>query len=164
VSTVIVSNSPTAQQSSETSDDISQVFVAVFGRVSLSFVLASVVLFLAIVLFGLPVAIDQAILITLGSGLFSLMALVPGWVIGRSVAQGGAVRGSVATVGVSAAIAIRFAGTVALFVACRYHFGEESLSIVFLVIGWYVFLTSIEVHGLARGLTSLDHSRVRQAG
>ena len=55
-------------------------------------------------------------------------------------------------------MAIRSLGTVALFVACRYHFGEESQTVVFLVIGWYVYLTSVEVYSLARGISSLDRN------
>lgn len=104
----------------------------------------------------------MVILISIASGLVSLAALVPGWLIGKSVANDKSVLTGVATVGVSAALAIRFTGTVALFVACRYHFGVEATGwIAFLVIGWYVLLTIVEVQQLAKGLTSLDRKPAR---
>ena len=106
--------------------------------------------------YGQWIAWDQAVWVSLASGLITLASLVPGLLIGRGVSAERIALSSVAIVSASSAMGIRFAGTVALFVACRYHFGEESSPIVFLVIGWYVFLTSIEVHGLARGCTSLD--------
>jgi hypothetical protein len=100
---------------------------------------------------------SKMILISIASGLVSFAALLPGWVIGKSVANDKSVLTGTATIGVSAALAIRFTGTVALFVACRYHFGVHGLaSVAFLVIAWYVLLTMVEVQQLAKGLTALD--------
>ena len=86
--------------------------------------------------------------------------MIPGWVIGRTAGIQRAGESSVALIGVVAAMAIRFSGTVALFVVCRYHFGEESQSVAFLVILWYLSLTSIEVFSLARGIMSLDQNTI----
>ena len=145
----------------EVSDEVSKIFEQVAWQVSIGWLLGCILL--AAVQMGLPasgnehwIAVNQLVWVSLASGLITLASLVPGLVIGRGVGGDRVARTSVAIVSASAAMGIRFAGTVALFVACRYHFGEESSSIVFLVIGWYVFLTSIEVHGLARGCTSLD--------
>ncbi len=51
-----------------------------------------------------------------------------------------------------AGMAIRLAGTVALFLSCRYHMATSAEMIAGMTIGWYVLLTSIEVFVLAREL------------
>lgn len=50
----------------------------------------------------------------------------------------------------------RLAGTVALFLLCRYHFAASAESIASLTIGWYLFLTSVEVVTLSRELPKAD--------
>ncbi|MGI9474946.1 MAG: hypothetical protein ACR2NZ_25670, partial [Rubripirellula sp.] len=60
-----------------------------------------------------------------------------------------------------AAMAIRVAGTVALLVACRYQMGLPLQTMAFLVCGWYVVLTSVEITWLAKGASSLDSNRLR---
>jgi hypothetical protein len=145
----------------EFSDHVAGLFACVAWRVAAAWLVASVALLATTVAFEAVVgwhfvAVDQLAWVSLASGLITLASLVPGLVIGRGVPADKVALTGTAVVATSSALGIRFAGTVALFVACRYHFGEESSSIAFSVIGWYVFLTSIEVHGLARGLTSLD--------
>ncbi len=51
-----------------------------------------------------------------------------------------------------AGIVIRLAGTVALFLTCRYHMATSTEMIAGMTIGWYVPLTSLEVFALAREL------------
>ncbi|WP_068266627.1 hypothetical protein [Rubripirellula obstinata] len=142
------------------SNHVADLFASVAWRVSAAWMAGCLALLLVVIAFAIGekqfITSDQIIWVSLASGLITLASLVPGLVIGRGVPADKVARSGTAIVATSAALGIRFAGTVALFVACRYHFGEESSSIVFLVIGWYVFLTSIEVHGLAGGLTSLD--------
>jgi hypothetical protein len=59
-------------------------------------------------------------------------------------------------VGLSVAMGVRFAGTVALFVACRYQFGLTETAIALHVCGWYAALTSLEIFFLAHGALAID--------
>ncbi len=59
-------------------------------------------------------------------------------------------QGSELVMGMFAGIPIRFVGTVALFVTCRYHMASTMEMIAGMTIGWYVLLTLIEVITLAR--------------
>lgn len=45
----------------------------------------------------------------------------------------------------SAGMAIRILGTVALFLACRYQMGASPETLATLVLGWYLYLTLIEI-------------------
>lgn len=174
--TTIAENSDataTKRDTESTSDVIARLFLRVAVRVFVVWATGLVVLVAALAWIGQSMPATQSmpaisgqwtmvILISIASGLVSLAALVPGWLIGKAVANDKSVLTGVATVGVSAALAIRFTGTVALFVACRYHFGVEATAwIAFLVIGWYVLLTIVEVQQLAKGLTSLDRKPAR---
>ncbi len=107
----------------------------------------------------------------------SLAALAPGWAAGRMLASQW--RKKVVAVGSEPphgrspakcrealvllvlwggmiAMAIRSVGAIALVAGCRYQFAETAQQIAFLVIGWYVVLTSIEVRGLVREARRLD--------
>ena len=104
------------------------------------------------------------------SGLISVFALIPGMSLGEQPSRqvsssNGSPRGPASTrtmlfiVASVAAMAIRFLGTVALLVACRYHLGLPLQTLAFLVCGWYVVLTSVEITWLAKGASMLDSKR-----
>ncbi|TWU55275.1 hypothetical protein [Rubripirellula reticaptiva] len=102
--------------------------------------------------------------VSLGSGMVGVFAMLPGIFLqqpessiqnlspGRRVAM----TAQFFLIGSVAAMAIRFAGTVALFVACRYQFGLSEKTIAIFVCLWYVLLTSLEIFFLARGAASID--------
>lgn len=58
--------------------------------------------------------------------------------------------------GVTIAMGVRFAGTVALFVVCRYQFGLTEGAVALHVCGWYAMLTSLEIFFLALGASAID--------
>lgn len=111
-------------------------------------------------------------MISLASAGLSVAAMVPGIVVGRAVTMGQlpeevaknerrrraelSQRSQICLIGIGAAMTIRVVGTVALFGVCRYHFGEPPYEAAAFVIGWYVFLTSMEVFFLSRGIVDLD--------
>ena len=111
----------------------------------------------------LPVAIFPALVIAVGSGLISLLALAPGVIsANRSISQTGSSDGrdhddGRRLIGVCfAAMAIRLTCTVALFVACRYQMELPLETIAILVCAWYVLLTAMEILKLARGTSDLN--------
>lgn len=103
---------------------------------------------------SLVVPVGQALVIATASGLISLVALLPGCLL-RHPAAGVQLRAGLFLIGSVVAMAIRFGGTVALFVACRYQFGSSTEALAVLVCGWYVLLTSAEIFLLARGSSSM---------
>ncbi|QDT03811.1 hypothetical protein K227x_21960 [Rubripirellula lacrimiformis] len=129
-----------------------------------------------------PESVSVGIAIAIGSGLISVLALIPGCFLqqpntqqpntqqpntqqpntqqrGNGSLESGRRTGLTANlflVGASAAMAIRFAGTVALFVACRYQFGVTTETVAILVCSWYMLLTSVEIFFLARNASTID--------
>ncbi|MGB7327355.1 MAG: hypothetical protein WBD31_20940 [Rubripirellula sp.] len=102
--------------------------------------------------------------VSLGSGIVCVFAMLPGILLQQpesanlSLSRGSrvAVTAQLFMIGSVAAMAIRFTGTVALFVACRYQFGLSEKTIAIFVCLWYVLLTSLEIFFLARGAASID--------
>ncbi|TWU30962.1 hypothetical protein [Novipirellula artificiosorum] len=52
----------------------------------------------------------------------------------------------------AAAMMFRLVGTVALFLFCRYQLAEPEGWLALIVLGWYIYLTTIEVSTLARAM------------
>lgn len=88
--------------------------------------------------------------IAVASGVVATIALVPGLVAGRGTSR----RDHSTTLMVS--VILRLTGTVALFLLCRYQLAASDELIAGYVIGWYVFLTVIEITTLARRLSEID--------
>ena len=112
-----------------------------------------------------PAQVTATIWIGVASMVISAAALTPGMMIrtpGISVAGGKRtqVTAQLFLIGVTVAMGVRFAGTVALFVMCRYQFGLNQQNIALHVCGWYVLLTSLEIFFLARGASAI-HSMVQ---
>ncbi len=111
-----------------------------------------------------------AIAISLGSGLVSILALIPGCRLHHSaiLAEGVgrskslAMRSHLVVVGAAAAMAIRFVGTIALFVVCRYLFGLPSEALAVHVGLWYGLLTTVEIFWLARYASAIDSLGISQ--
>lgn len=145
-------------------------FASVLRRVLLTWIMLAAVITLAIGWLA-PELTWPSLTIAGMSGLISIIALVPGISLGdRSAARAGSAdaakmapnstRTLLFIVGSVAAMAIRVAGTVALLVACRYQMGLPLQTMAFLVCGWYVVLTSVEITWLAKGASSIDSNRL----
>ncbi len=104
-----------------------------------------------------PELLWQSILIAVASGLISSAALLPSLQLGDS-ADAPAVAANKHFTAILVSMAIRVAGTVALFLFCRYQMGLPPGAIAAMVCGWYVLLTSFEVFLLARSMKLLTRS------
>ena len=96
-----------------------------------------------------PEWVTSSLAIAAMSGLISIVALVPGVILQRTSGPGI----PAALVMMQAAIwatAIRVIGTVALTALCQYHMGDLAQPSVFLILGYYVILTTAEVTLIAR--------------
>lgn len=101
--------------------------------------------------------VNDSLLIALASGAVACLALIPGLLIQFAIPTGEAKSRSLEPwgrliVALSLGITIRSVGTVALFLTYRYQLASSTEMIAAMVLGWYVFLTSIEVIVLARSL------------
>lgn len=99
--------------------------------------------------------------IALASIFISVASLMPGVMsrVPRGVGELNAsakLNSQLFLLGVTVAMGVRFAGTVALFVACRYQFGLTEGAVAFHVCGWYAALTSLEIFFLAHGASAID--------
>ncbi|MCG8652073.1 MAG: hypothetical protein MI861_19700 [Pirellulales bacterium] len=118
-----------------------------------------------------PQWLPQTLTIAVAGGVISVLALLPGLLMGVEVKSTGG-RAMTFMVACLAAMMIRMLGTVALLVACRYQMSLPTIMMVALVCGTYVFLTAVEIHLLVRSAsklgvdrsnlvsTSIDQSRV----
>lgn len=96
-----------------------------------------------------PEWLTPSLLIAAASGSISLAALLPGAFLQRS--SGPNVSPSQLLMQAAmGAMAIRIVGTVALTALCQYHMGESMRPMAFLILGYYVVLTSAEVALIAR--------------
>ncbi len=95
--------------------------------------------------------LNDAIVIAISSVLVACLAMLPGLFSRRR--SGGII------VNLMAGIPIRLVGTVALFLACRYHMASPSEVIAVMTISWYLLLTFIEVLVLVRQSPGLAESR-----
>lgn len=95
--------------------------------------------------------------IAVASGVIACLSVVPGMLIqlvnsrGQAKCQSQQLWGRL-TAALAAGMMIRLIGTVALFLTYRYHLASSTEMIAGMTLGWYVFLTSIEVLVLARKL------------
>lgn len=102
--------------------------------------------------------------ISIGSGLVALTAMQSGAWLYRSLSprrnlDGSPPSGAGATPLLAAVVAgmfLRLVGTVALFLSCRYHLAASVVVIGTMTVGWYLYLTSVEVTTLARELRRFD--------
>ena len=95
--------------------------------------------------------------IAVASGVIACVSVVPGMFIQLAVTTGQAKYEPLDLWGrliaaLAAGMTIRSIGTVALFLTYRYHLASSTEMIAGMTLGWYLFLTSIEVSVLARTL------------
>lgn len=109
-----------------------------------TFVLSSLTIWLA------PQHFAVVTSVALLSGLVAVIALLPGL-----LAAPPAVKGDYSTP-LLASVILRILGTVALFLLCRYHLAASDDLLAGNVVGWYLFLTVIEVTALVRFLPQRD--------
>lgn len=111
-------------------------------------------------------------LLSIGSGMVAVCSLVPGlatdWLAGRvlggkglagqiAVSEGDVLRrASRITSGLSAAMLIRLAGTVALIGMCSYQMPAAKHEAAGVILAWYLYLTATEVSIIASRLPRLD--------
>ena len=113
----------------------------------------------------------DAMLIAVASGVIACLALLPGILIQVATPSGrpespetlSTELGGRLIVAVAMGIAIRSTGTVALFLTYRYQLASSTEMIAAMALGWYVFLTSIEVIVLARSLPQTAGPSARKA-
>lgn len=87
------------------------------------------------------------------SSLVGLVSLEPGCHVGYSRSTGASVGFPEAFfAAISAGLLIRLAGTVALFLWCRYHMPSSLEFSAAMVLGWYVLLTPVEIWTVASEL------------
>lgn len=108
-----------------------------------------------------PSHLTATISVALASMLVSAASLTPGMmfrvpVTGVKPNSAGKVNSQLLLLGAAVAMGVRFAGTVALFVVCRYQFGLTEGAVAFHVCGWYAMLTSLEIFFLAHGASAID--------
>ncbi len=103
-------------------------------------------------IFHTLINLTDLIVIAAASGGIAVLSMLPG-ILGPapSGSTPAAASGRLA-MNLFAGMGIRLAGTVALFLTCRYHMATSSEMIAGMTIGWYVLLTSVEVFVLAREL------------
>ncbi len=95
-----------------------------------------------------------AVVVSIGSGLTAVAAALPGvWVEHR---EAFGIRRERLTLGFSLGFAIRMAGTVALVGLCSYHMPAAKKQIAALVLGWYIYLTAVDVCVLSVLFPRLD--------
>jgi hypothetical protein len=104
-----------------------------------------------------PELLFQSIVIAVASGSIAALAMLPSMQLGDSDQDPATLPGKHITT-ILVAMAIRVAGTVALFLFCRYQMGVPPQAIALMVCGWYVLLTSFEVSLLAHSAKLLTTS------
>ena len=93
-------------------------------------------------------------LVTIGSGMVGLAAGIPG-VLGELTQRGDTSPGQI-TFGFSAGSLVRLFGTIALIALCRYHMPAATHEAAITILGWYCYLTTVDVVVLARLLPRGD--------
>lgn len=143
-----------------------QPFRATFSAAMVAWLLG--LLATSLLFFGDRNLLFVSCLLAVCSGAIAFCSVLGGLLTAKSVESR---RGEVATTadwtGLAAAVAlgmsIRVLGTVALFLTCRYHMATSTEMIAGLTIGWYVYLTSVEVFVLARELPKTARSQRAEA-
>ena len=107
--------------------------------------------------------VDQGVLraAAIGSGLVATASALPGLLSELYPFQEtrrGATSSGV-TLGFSAGVLIRLAGTVALVGLCSYHLPAAKKEIAGTILAWYVYLTTIDITVLAMLLSRLDRRK-----
>jgi hypothetical protein len=108
-------------------------------------------------------AIDGSLLTVagIGSGLVAIAGGLPGMVL-EWFTDSGESPGRI-TIGFSAGVLIRLAGTVALVVMCSYHLPATRKEVAGIILAWYVYLTSVDVAVLAVLLPRSDRPAVTRS-
>lgn len=112
-----------------------------------------------------PIEPLAAAAITIGSGLVATVAMLIGAMLNRSLCPPYHANDSVHAANPAAAMLasavagmlVRLVGTVALFMTCRYHLAASVEVVGSMTVGWYLYLTTVEVAALARELKRIDH-------
>jgi hypothetical protein len=131
-------------------------FVHALTWVMIGWSIVTSILLFTIDLRNTPMFTDTLV-IAVASGVIACVSVLPGMLMQFVVPKGAAGCQSAEPWGrLTAALAvgmmIRSIGTVALFLTYRYHLASSTEMIAGMTLGWYVFLTSIEVLVLARTL------------
>jgi hypothetical protein len=144
----VTSTSPSNRRS------IRSVFIAALLRVLAVWILGAFVVLAGTAKFA-PGFVQAAAWITAISGIVSVLALLPGILIGSdSVAPSN--RPVVFMVACLAAMTIRIVGTVALLVVCGYQMHIPLQALALFVCGWYLLLTAVEIIWLAKGSSQFN--------
>ena len=122
------------------------VFASAARTVMLAWAIGSVIFVGAIYLTSSNTT-STATLVSVASGIVSLMALIPGLVHHQPNDYSGPLLASVM---------LRIIGTVALFALCRYQMAASAESIAAMCLGWYIYLTVIGVGLLAYHMSHRD--------
>lgn len=107
-----------------------------------------------------------AAVITIGSGLVAGGAVFAGALLHRSLSPPPCLGDSkpasnpAATLLASAVavMSLRLVGTVALFLTCRYHLAASVEVVGSMTVGWYLYLTTVEVAAVAHESKRIDHA------
>ena len=120
------------------------VFVHALKRVSAAWLIAACVVVSAQALIA-PEHLAVVSVVSLASILVAALALMPGLLADSQKSSQGDYSAPL-----MASVLLRLVGTVALFLLCRYHLAANDDLLAGIVIGWYVFLTVVEVVALVR--------------
>lgn len=147
-----MSNRETA---SDSDPGVSESLMSVLRGVLIAWALAAVALALATIAYD-PAWLLAVLWIVFASGLISVLALLPTilWCRHRKLSRNDRAM-TFLTAGMAASM-IRIVGTVALMVSCSYHLHLPVATLAGLVCGCYLFLTTVEIGLLARGLSRWD--------
>ncbi len=118
-------------------------FAHALAWVIVGWVVATFIMILLVRAVSSPVLLDS-IVIAIASLVIASVSMLPGF-LGGAQGEGIGAQGEGMIVRLMAGILIRLAGTVALFLTCRYHMASPMEMIAAMTISWYVLLTSIEV-------------------
>ncbi len=110
--------------------------------------------------------------IAIGSGLIACGAMLAGGWLFRQLSPRSSLADSepnhaqanALLAATAAGMFLRLVGTVALFLSCRYHLAASEVVIGTMAVGWYLYLTSVEVTALARELKRFDLAPGPQGG
>ncbi len=99
--------------------------------------------------------VESIVMIAVLSGLISVVALLPGSImVGVSNHPSPNIRFGSFAAAMGFGMIFRFAGTLALFLFCRYHLAQTQQWTAIATILWYVFLTSVEIIAVVHSTAS----------
>lgn len=107
----------------------------------------------------LPSLLLTSLVIAIGSLFVSVNALLPGLLQERAASR--PIKDYSAVL--LASVLLRLVGTVALFAMCSYQMAQSDETTAAFALGWYVYLTSVEIITLSKSLPSSDARRTSRA-